>query len=367
MNEFEREHQPKASNTSSSPASRANSAAIDASSLAGPIRPSNQVEQAIREFEQNEGPAQVVPSLEDIVKILMNNAGILIEAGDYRLALNLLRNVLMRVPDHPGALEQMGLCLREEGRFDEALKCFRALVRTERKFLAQCLIAETLYLGERDDMALGAYREVLKTVIEDQSQLFEIYKNIGNIHVRAGDFESAEEFYNKAYTLVPNSDVLMVNYGTLEIQRDSMEEAVLRFRRAVDINPENDKGWVGLALVHRQMGDLELAWANVQRALDINRHNRTAIRLVVDWGIADHREWIAITRLQDYLEAQGEDAEMSFTLAKVFTHVGRLPEARLEMERVLALDPMIEGAERMKKLLDRELSARKSAPLAEKN
>jgi Flp pilus assembly protein TadD len=207
----------------------------------------------------------------------------------------------------------------------------------------------------------------MKNVTSDASQLFEIYKNVGNIHVRAGDFESAEEFYNKAYTLKPDSDVLMVNYGTLEIQRESIEDAVQRFRCAVDINPNNDKGWVGLALVHRQMGDHELAWANIQRALDINRNNRTAIRLVVDWGIADNRESIAVERLQDYLEAEGEDAEMSFTLAKVFTHIGRLAEARLELERVLALDPMVEGAERLKKLLDREISARKAMPAAEKN
>jgi tetratricopeptide (TPR) repeat protein len=324
---------------------------------AGTPRSIEQMECAIAEFED-----QSFAEVELIAKLLRNSS-ILLEAREYRLAFNLLRNLLIRCPESPQGLLNMGLCLRELGRYEEALKCFRALVkiqgglgRNDQKFEAQVLIAETLYLGERDEMALAAYREVLKHVPENYRQLFDVYKCIGNIHVRAGDFEAAEEFYNKAYTLNSESDVLMVNYGTLEIQRENFEAAVLRFRRAVEISPENDKGWVGLALVHRQMGDLDLSWANVQRALDINQKNRTAIRLVVEWAVRDQRFALAITRLQEYLEADGEDAEMSFMLAKIFTHIGRLREARLEMERVLALDPVIENGEAVITALDRELA-----------
>jgi len=320
------------------------------SMAAGVARPDFQMEIALAEFESAD-PAEVG----HLAKLLKNSA-ILMEAREYRLATNLLRDFLIRVPEHPHALASMGQCLRELGRYEEALKCFRALAKTEKKTEAQILIAETLYLGERDQMALAAYREFLKNAPAGQSMLFDVYKNIGNIHVRAGDFDAAEEFYNKAHIINSESDVLMVNYGTLEIQRGHFENAVQRFRRAVEINPENDKGWIGLAMVHRQMGDFELSWANVQRALDINPKNRTAIRLVVEWAVADRLFTIAIDRLQEYLEADGEDAEMSFMLAKIFTQVGRLQEARLELERVLALDPVVEGGEALRAALDRELA-----------
>lgn len=322
---------------------------------AGPARPLSLLNQALVEFDGDESSREA-----EYQAVLIRNARILMEAREYRLALNLLRDLLIRAPRHEQGLTCMGLALRELGRYEQALQCFRALAKTERKQEAQLMIAETYYLGERDELALAAYREVLKGGPNSQPlgepSLFDIYKNIGNIHVRAGDFEAAEESYHKAHTLSPESDVLLVNYGTLEIQRENFESALLRFRRAVEINPENDKGWVGLSLVHRRMGDLELSWANVQRALDINGRNRTAIRLVVEWAVADKRFEIAISRLQEYLEADGEDAEMSFTLAKIFTHVGRLHEARLEMERVLALDPTVEGGEAVRAALDRELA-----------
>jgi tetratricopeptide (TPR) repeat protein len=347
----------------SSPVQRISKSTTLVDHSAGFARPISQSAKAIEEFdrpEQNSGGTKKSHSAE----ILLRNSSILMEAREYRLAVNLLRDLLIQRPNDPQGLLSMGVALRELGRYEQALTCFRALARTPNKHQALVRIAETYYLSERDEMALAAYRDVLKTATENDlsggaaknAELFEIYKNVGNIYVRSGDFEAAEEFYHKAHTLHPDSDVLMVNYGTLEIQRENFESALIRFRRAVEINAENDKAWVGLALVHRKMGDLELGWANVQRALDINPKNRTAIRLVVEWAVADQSLDTAISRLQEYLEADGEDAEMSFMLAKIFTHVGRLQDARLEMERVIALDPMIEGAMAVVGALDRELA-----------
>lgn len=326
---------------------------------AGMALPAERLDSAIAQFDAEEKPPaarEQAPEQSQVIALLMKNANLLIENKETRLALNILRSVLMREPNHPEALEKMGTHLRESGQIEEALKCFRALSRVKREARSMALLAETLYLMERDEQALNVYRDVLRSVVSDEPKLFEIFKNVGNIHVRAGDFDAAEEFYNKAYTLCPDSDTLMVNYGTLEIQRENLEAAVARFRRAVELNPENDRGWVGLAILHRQMGDMELAAANIARALDINSTNRTALRLAVDWGAQDHNLSPLISRLQDYLAVNGEDAEISFTLAKVLVHMGRLREARIEMERALALDPGIEGGDSLRTVLDRELS-----------
>lgn len=162
--------------------------------------------------------------------------------------------------------------------------------------------AEALYARGHDSEALSLYLRVLSFLNSDSPIHFTIFKNIGNIFVRAGDFDSAEENYNKAYALKPDSDVLMVNYGTLEIQRGAFDKALTCFRRAVDLNPQNDKGWVGLALIHREYGDFDLCWANLERALDENPLNETAITLVANWSHKDHREERAIPRLNTYME-----------------------------------------------------------------
>lgn len=334
---------------------------------AGPARPFSDFKEALREFdaEVSEAPKGIsnqreslppVPDHPQLIGTLMKNATILSANGEHRLSENILRNVLVRAPNHPEALKQMGICLRETMRHEDALKCFRALAKIRFDADAAVLVADALYLLERDEEALQGYFEALRLGVEESARLFEIYKNLGNIYVRAGDFDAAEEYYDKAYTLNHQSDVLLVNYGTLEIQRERFDEAVERFRQAIELNTNNDRAWVGLAMVHRQKGDFELARANIERAMDVNRGNRTALRLVIDWGVQDGAWSAVIARLQDYLGQNGEDAEMSFTLAKVFTHVGRLREARLEVERVLALDPLIEGGEPLKIALDREIA-----------
>jgi tetratricopeptide (TPR) repeat protein len=346
---------------------------------AGPARLFTELKDAIQEFDaevaadpraanqyqtqsqgpQNQGQSPALPPVPDhprLIESLMKNAGILIENREYRLAINILRNVLFRAPDHPEALLRMGVCMRETSHYEEALKCFKALAKVRQDATSFAALGDIYYLLENDPNARQAYLEALKMGIAETERLFDVFKNLGNIYVRAGDFDLAEEYYDKAYAISRQSDILLVNYGTLEIQRERFDEAVERFRVAIDINPQNDRAWVGLAMVYRHKGDYELARANVERALDINRSNRTALRLMIDWGVQDGAWNSVISSLTEYLDENGEDAEMAFTLARVFTHVGRLKEARFEIERVLALDPTTEGAEPLKIALDREIS-----------
>lgn len=337
------------------------SAGIGADVAAGPSMPATHLADALSAFDNEALPA--VPDAPEIIAALMQNALILIGHREYLPAMNLLRNILMRSPNHPDGLALLGSCLKETGKHDEALRCALALVERRPNAAGYALLADVYYLMERDHEAMEAYHEALKSMGETGPRLFDVFKNLGNIHVRCGDFDAAEECYNKAYLLDNHSDALMVNYGTLEIQRENFATAVERFRQAVDLNPNNDRGWVGLALVHREMGDFELSRANIERALDINPCNKTALHLLVEWNAVDRDLSGSVCRLQDYLERRGEDAEMSFLLAKILTHLHRLGEAIIELERALALDPEIVGGVQLMSALQVEIRRRSEAAL----
>ncbi|MEZ4872440.1 MAG: hypothetical protein R2827_09405 [Bdellovibrionales bacterium] len=158
--------------------------------------------------------------------------------------------------------------------------------------------------------------------------------------VRSGDYCTARENYAKAYTIDPDSAILLVNMGTLEIQKNEWENALHFFRKAVNIDPFFDKSWMGLALVHREYGDHDLAWANIEKCLDQNPSNDTALRVALDWSFKDGRTSKIVNRLQDYLSKNGEDIEVSFLLAQIYFELGQLKYAELELSRVLVLDPM---------------------------
>ncbi|HRK07043.1 MAG TPA: tetratricopeptide repeat protein [Pseudobdellovibrionaceae bacterium] len=286
----------------------------------------------------------------------LKQAALLARHGEYGASEAILRQVLWADSQNREGIEAMGNVLEQQGRFDESLRVFRALLRQSAEMTPggvdpRLHVARLLYKLEEDQSALALYSEILSSAIPAEDQLFETYKNVGNILCRQGDFEGAEEFYNKAHVLQPKSDVLLVNFGTLEIQRDRLDLAKERFRAALEENPHNDRAWVGLALIHRHKGDFELSWGNLERALDLAPHNRTALRLMVEWAVRDGRLGSAIARLEAHISVNQEDTELIFQLVKALALVGRFAEALLECERVVAMDPAMQDAIRLRREL----------------
>lgn len=297
-------------------------------------------QQAIQEFEAETSQDQVAATTRDArIPTYLLNARILAKHREYKLALNLLREASNRDSHNAETLKLLAFCLEKTNHLPEALIARKTLVSEDYGFESLFGLATVYYKLGRDQEALERYFEALSVLTEENDNLFELYKNMGNIFVRQGDFDGAEEYYNKAYTVNTQSDVLLVNFGTLEVQRNDFDKSLYCFRKAVEINPENDKAWVGLAMVHNQFGDAELAWANLETALDINPQNRTATHLAANWGLRDGKTSKAIEALENYLGSVEEDEDMSLVLINLFCTTGQMDKALLEMERVLLWNP----------------------------
>lgn len=282
-------------------------------------------------------------------------AKLLIRNEEYPLAQKLLRKVLQENSYDVEAIKLLGQCHQALGQYSEALQFFEIALEQIKNFDNTYNIANLLYEMGQDQLSSEYYLSAIALAKYDGPKLFEVYKNLGNIFVRAGDFNLAEEYYNKAYTIHPESDVLLVNYGTLEMQKGCFDVAVERFRNAVEINNANDKAWVGLALIHRSFGDIDLSWANIEKALDNNQANSIAMHLMVEWGLKDSRFDALIGRLEKYLSKNDQDAAMSLNLAKVLTCCGRIYTAEIEIERALALEPTIPGGAELYEVIKNEI------------
>jgi tetratricopeptide (TPR) repeat protein len=271
--------------------------------------------------------------------VLVANADLLIRHGEGDLALHLLRQCLYLNSHHSEALKRLSSCLNKREELGLKTKVFETLVQSDLCFETMAGLAHCYYLGGDDQKARETYFEALKLLTDESKGLFEVYKNLGNIFLREGDFDSAEEFYNKAFTLDSQSDVLLVNLGTMALQQQSHDQAVERFREALQINPRNGKAWVGLALVHNAVGDHVLARANLENALDADSSNRTAVHLAASWAVRDQDFSFAIEALQDYVSQVDQDEEMSLLLIHLLCLRSQFLEARLELERLLLWDP----------------------------
>ncbi len=274
----------------------------------------------------------------------VENAKILIKNNEYDLALKLLIQSVLKHPTNSYILRWLGLCFEKKRNYQSALKCYFQWYKEEQNEHSLSSLAGIFYQIGQDELALKYYQSALSFIKNPSPVLFDIYKNIGNIYVKSGDFEYAEEHYNKAYTLNPNSDTLLVNFGTLEIQKNNIELALQRFKEALEINPKNDKAWVGLALINRSMNDFDLAWGNLTTALDQNLENQTALEIGVNWSIQDQKYEIIIEKLQEYSSLYPLNLQFSYLLAQLLYLNKNTKLSLIELNRTSSIDPENESS-----------------------
>ncbi len=280
--------------------------------------------------------------------VMITNADVLIKAEEKSLAEHLLRQCLYLNPKHPEALKKLaeitnGTQLR--------LKAYETLIQTEYSFKNLSHLGNSYYQNGQQEKSKEIYEMALSAATEEHPELFEIYKNLGNIFMREADFDAAEEHYNKAFAVNPLSATLHVNLGTLAMQKADNPTALEKFRSALELDPKNDKAWVGLGMVHHDMGDFVLARANIENAMDINPLNRTAVQLAATWAAQNHDFGFAIEALQNYVsnfvgnvdfsqeDASFCDEEMSLLLIHLLCLRNQFFEAKLEIERLLLWNP----------------------------
>jgi tetratricopeptide (TPR) repeat protein len=281
----------------------------------------------------------------------------LIDNGEIRLAQNLLREQLIKNPKNIESIKWLAYCLQQSNDSQGALTCYKEIARLAPSEESYCDLAEANLKLNNRNLAMANYQLALSYIDFESPRLFEIYKNMGNIFLSAGDLDAAEEHYNRALTLRPHSDGLYVNYGTLEIQKQNYAGAIERFRQALELNQTNEKAWVGLAMSYYQMGDFELAWGAAERALDIDHVNTLALRLLIEWSFKQETYSSIIARLNSYLTSRPSDTDMAYSLAVVLFKAGQLLEAEFEIDKVLTFQPVREDAMELKKIILERLEA----------
>ncbi|CAM6002529.1 unnamed protein product [Sphagnum balticum] len=292
-----------------------------------------------------------VPSPKEEEHHLLQNALLLIDSGEYSLARKILGQILRRNNHAPDAIRWMGWCFKQEGDLENARTCYEQLTKLRVTEDDLFELGEIQFELKLDDEALISWTDALGQCTEESSHLFDLHKNIGNVFLRRGDIESAEENYNKALTLRPQSDILQVNLGSLYFQKKEFIKALQHYKNSVELNPYNDRAWCGVALVARELKDSEWAKATLFKALDMNPYNITSLQVLVSWAQAD-RDWAsAIDRVQKFTFEHQDNGNMIYTLAGLFYQQGDFYAADLELTRLEALEPGRADAQELRNLI----------------
>jgi tetratricopeptide (TPR) repeat protein len=321
------------------------------------------LEEAFRSFDENTEEDSTpylikelppIPTEGDVKQYLLRNALLLIDNGEFKMALHILGDILKKDSYFADAVRWMGWCFKQEGDQLNALKCYNQLISLRQTDQDYFELGEIYYELKNDEKARDIWLEGLKVCRAESPRLFDLHKNLGNAYMRLGDLESAEENYNKAHTLREMSDALQVNLGSMHFYRRDLKNSLECFKKAVEINPYNDRAWCGVGLVAREMKDPEWANSMVIKSLDLNPDNLISLQVLVSWAMEDKIYNMAIERVHHYSYMNQNDVPMIFTLAGLHFQNGAKLEAEMELERLLAQEPEHEDAIKLISILRTE-------------
>lgn len=280
------------------------------------------------------------------------NAEVLYANKDWGLARVIFSNLHTSHPETSMYLERLADCYTELGEFENAVIAYESLL-TKFGGFRSLVLAGNFYLSQKNFFhAKKVYMKAICHQEEDFQLLFDLFKNLGNISLQEGDFDQAEEYYNKALRIHEGSDLLHVNYGSLYLQKKDFEKSIESFQRAIHYNEKSCKARLGLALLYRENNENELAWANLRAAADFDPENESTLKMMAQWGLADFRYDVALECLEKYVESHEFHKEINVLLACLYFQAGFRDACYWECQKIIEFDPENEDTMKLLKVLE---------------
>lgn len=221
-------------------------------------------------------------------------------AGRYGEAERLYREVLGEIGDNPPILDNLALAMQQQGRVDEAIRCFQRAVALDPTLAnAWNNLGIALRARGRHDEGLAACRRAT----ECRPDWAVAFSNLGVALLQVGHFDEAIGACRRALELDPAFALAAGNLGTALRELGRFDEAEAVHRRAVELKPDDPDGWFRLGGTLQLAGKRGDAVEAYQRVVALDpRHAGTLYNfgfLLKDLGhlgdaIAMHREVLRI-------------------------------------------------------------------------
>jgi len=193
----------------------------------------------------------------------------------------------------------------EEGQVYAA----RKLVDCDPSLDNQFLLANALNKSGNEREALETYHQIIDQCSEPSWLLFTVYKNVGNLYLRRKDFDAAEEYFNRAFTVNSGDLTLLLSYGYLYLHAHKLDQAKERFAEILTRDKDYSEAYIGLALVHSTVGEFDLACANLAHVLDRNEDHKMALFMHYDWAEKGSRADDSMEYIDGYLQSRPQDED----------------------------------------------------------
>lgn len=249
------------------------------------------------------------------------------QRGSYVDAIELLRGVLAREPDHPDALHLMGLCLQAQGDFDNALTEIEKAIALRPSvaifqnsagavavskgdisagiaYYRRALEIDPEYAGACNNLGIALQKlgffdpavVAFARALEIEPAMVGAMVNLGNVRADLGDEDAAIELYQRALAIAPNVADIHNNLGNALKNRSQFAEAIASYDRAIELRPDFAEAYFNRGATLGRRGDVDGALASLDAAIAIRpdprfRLVRAGLMPVLPTSRGDMEKW----------------------------------------------------------------------------
>lgn len=240
-------------------------------------------------------------------------------AGRLPRAERLYRRALELEPNHPYALQMLGVIAHQGGRNEEAVALIAKAVALKPNDVAGHFnLGLALHALGRLEEAVASYEKALAL----RPRLVEGHYNLGNALRELGRLEEAAACYRTVAAHQPSFAPAHNNLGTMLAELGRAEEAAASYRRALVLKPDDAQAHNNLGSALADLGRREEAVESYRKALDLKPDYADAwfnLHAAL-YGEADLEP--AARCLEEALRAAPDHAASRFFLGVIRDHQG---------------------------------------------
>jgi tetratricopeptide (TPR) repeat protein len=159
-----------------------------------------------------------------------------------------------------------------------------------------------------------------------------------------GDLPAAAAAFEAALRLAPGNGFARNQLGLVYAKQHEFDRAMEQFRQVAAMESDNTFARLWIGILYLQKGDLDLAYERFAQVVAIDENNADACYFLGTIHYVRRNLPEAIRYLKRARDADSQEPETHYRLARAFDNVDMLDNARLEYLRTLALKPTHTGA-----------------------
>jgi tetratricopeptide (TPR) repeat protein len=270
------------------------------------------------------------------IESLLDTAILSHEARDLDRAEGLYKDVLRAQPDHPEALNLLGLILQDRGKPEDSITLITRALEAEPDFPdAYANLARGLnYLGRS-----GRAADAARRAIELDPALGEGWLQLGRALLNLGQYQDALAALREALPHFRESTELHAGIGLAAQSLGDAATATEAWRKVLDLQPDRVEAMIGLGSAYCQTKRLDEAVALHRQAVAYAPDNTAALGALA-WSLHQRYEPAELVEVcRALLALDPERADILTLEGAGLTWLGRAEEAAASFQAALALQP----------------------------